>query len=511
MKKLPIGKQDLVSLMKENCIYVDKTKIIHQLITTGFAYFLSRPRRFGKSLLVSTLQEIFAGNKELFKGLWIYDNYDFKPHPVIRIDFSEISKRGLSLEDGLNIYLDEIARKHSVSLTLSHYGLRFRELIKCLSTANAKVVVLIDEYDKPIIDNINDVSKAKANRDLLKDFFSILKGSDEHIQFLILTGVSKFSKVSIFSDLNHLNDITLDSKYAKLLGYTFDELEQFFPEYMALANKEFGANFESQLKKWYNGYSWNGSDFVYNPFSILNFFSKIDFQDYWFSTGTPTFLVELLRNRNLSADDYRDISVRSNILDKYEIENMETIPLLFQTGYITIKDYDNKNQRYMLSYPNKEVENSFEQMMLASYTSSAIDSNSILANRLLKALDDNDFDKFFVLLKSLYKNITYPNIDDKEKYYHTIFYLVLKMLGMDISSEIITIDGRIDAVLKTKSIIYIIEFKMGTAKSALEQIKQKLYHQKYAMDNKKLFLMGVGFDIELKNIGEFLIEEIVNG
>lgn len=508
MKKLPIGKQDFGGLRNADCIYVDKTEIIYKLINEGFYYFLSRPRRFGKSLTLTTLKEIFSGNKELFKGLWIYDKLDWKVYPVIHLDFSLIYKRGILLDEAINFELESIAKKNAISFSHSNFALRFHQLIQQLSS-NQQTVILIDEYDKPIIDYIDDIPKAEENRKLLKDFYSVLKGNEKFIKFLFITGVSKFSKVSIFSDLNHLNDITLDNNYATLTGYTEEELEKYFSGYIALVQNEYKDIFpdlKSAIRNWYNGYSWDGKNFVYNPFSMLNFFSKQRFDDYWFQTGTPTFLMKLLKENNYKVSLLSDFETDISLFDKYEISDIQLIPLLFQTGYLTIKKLDNLSGLTILDYPNREVRKSFENYIFSTFSEKHISENRKFLNDIIRALNSNDIAQFIYLLKILFKGITYPLINNKENYYHSIFYLIIKLLGFEIETEVLTCDGRIDAVIKTESYIYIIEFKLGTVQEAIAQIQKKQYALKYANESKLIILLGIGFDEKNKNIKNYLLK-----
>ncbi|MBI4646109.1 MAG: ATP-binding protein [Bacteroidia bacterium] len=508
MKILPIGKQDFAKLISEDYLYVDKTEHLHRLISAGSVYFLSRPRRFGKSLTLSTLKEIFSGNKELFKGLWIYDKIKWEKYPIIHLDFSKMGVKELGVETAILYALDEIANESGIVLNHKTPGKKFEELLKKFS-GNMQVVILIDEYDKPIIDYIENIPKAEENREILKNFYSVLKGNDAHIKFLFITGVSKFSKVSIFSDLNHLDDITLNENYACLTGYTENELTVYFKEYLQLAQNKLGKYFPDiteAIKNWYNGYSWNGADFVYNPFSILNFFSKNQFKDYWFETGTPTFLMKLIKERNYEIIELSGKIVDTALFDKYDLSNLELTALLFQTGYLTIKSYDVLHETYTLDYPNKEVRKSFENYLFSTFTEKHVANNRKFLNDITQSLSNNDIEKFIHLLKILFKGITYPLIDNKENYYHSIFYLVVKLLGFDIETEILACDGRIDSVIKCNSFIYVIEFKLGTAQSALEQIQKKQYHLKYQNQGKQIVLLGIGFDTEQKNIGDYLVQ-----
>jgi len=508
MKRLPIGKQEIRSLIEGNYVYVDKTQYIYQMIDNPTSYFLSRPRRFGKSLLVSTLREIFSGNKELFRGLWIYDKIEWKTYPVIHLDFSKSGHRAIGTINSLNIMLDECAKSYGVTLEHTAHPLRFKELIEKVSV-NGKVVILIDEYDKSIIDYIDQIDKAIANREILKDFLSILKGSEKYIHFLFITGVSKFSQVSIFSDLNHLNDITVNPKYAQIVGYTEAELLHYFKDYIELLHKNTKDTFPDILqtiKEWYDGYSWDGATFVYNPFSVLNLFENMVFSDYWFATGTPTFLVKMLHEKKYSVFDLEKKIVNQNLFDKYELTDIDINALLFQTGYLTIKEKNLLRNTFTLDFPNKEVENSFTQHLLATFTEKTINTNTNLLFDLEQALVENDIAEFIENMKILFANITYPNIDNKEKYYHSIFYMALKLIGYNIESEIHTNRGKIDALLQTKDYLYVIEFKVGKAQEAMQQIKKKQYYQKYLNCGKTIVLLGIGFDTAVKNIGEYEIE-----
>ncbi len=333
MRKYPIGIQDFRKIREDNFFYVDKTRLIHSLIESGSYYFLSRPRRFGKSLLLSTIKEIFSGSKELFKGLWIEDNRDWeKKHPVIHFKFSQIPYQQIGLEGAIHNELDNIASDFKISLTKENIKEKFTELIRKLAI-DERVVILIDEYDKPIIDYLDDIPKAEENRSVFKGFYSVLKDADEYIRLLIVTGVSRFSKVSIFSDLNNLEDISISETMNDLTGITQVELEtNFEQELKALAAKEGITEIETldEVKRWYNGYSWGGINTLYNPFSLLSLMKQLRFDNFWFHTGTPTFLVKTLKKRGEFLFD--DIRVSSNSLGNFDINNPVSAPLLFQTG-----------------------------------------------------------------------------------------------------------------------------------------------------------------------------------
>lgn len=365
MKKLPIGIQTFSELIEENYLYVDKTKDIYRLFSEGGKYFfISRPRRFGKSLLVSTLKEIFSGNKDLFKGLWLYDQIDWQSYPVIVIDFTKINyETPQKLAASLKRFLDDIAEDRGLKLDKKkNYKESFLELIKELS-AKGRVVVLIDEYDKPIIEFVDKQDTAKQNRDILKAFYEVLKAADEYLKFVFITGVSKFSKVSIFSGLNNLNDITLDEHFSTLLGYTHEEFLHYFKDRLK-------DDRETDIKRWYNGYSWDGKDFLYNPLSILLYFDKGKFGNFWFSTGTPTFLIKYIKDHKIDVKRIEDYETNKFLFDSFDIDRINIFSLLFQTGYLTIKEIKEVSPTqsiYRLSYPNEEVRESFLQYIAVGF------------------------------------------------------------------------------------------------------------------------------------------------
>ncbi|MDQ1354653.1 MAG: hypothetical protein QG657_4962 [Acidobacteriota bacterium] len=488
MKNLPISIQTFSDLITQDYLYIDKTKEIYNLFARGGKYyFLSRPRRFGKSLLISTLKEIFSGNKELFKGLWIYDKIQWQSFPVIHIDFTRISfQTPKILEKELNLKLEKIAGTYHIKLDRQRdFKGKFADLIEKMAEKE-RVVILIDEYDKPIIEFIETGDKkiAQANRKVLKNFYSILKSADEYTRFVFITGVSKFSRMSIFSDLNNLNDITIDDNFSSILGLTHDELHTYFADHIDHLSKKLNmseSDFLGHVKQWYNGYSWDGCHFLYNPFSILNFFSKNRFGNYWFATGTPTFLINHIRNRKQDVTTLEKQEVDESIFESYDIENLEVVSMLFQTGYLTIKEIRlvGLKSQYVLSYPNQEVKESFLKHFLADYTT---EETGLVGSKILdlvKAITTDDPENFFTIIKSLFASI--PSslfIRDREAYYHTIIYLVLELLGVNIQVEVHTNKGRIDAVIETADHIYIMEFKMGTSAEALSQIEGRKYHER---------------------------------
>ncbi len=518
MKNLPIGIQTFSKLVNGNCLYVDKTEFIYNLLSgSGEYYFLSRPRRFGKSLLISTLAEIFSGNKELFKGLWIYDRIEWSQHPVVHLDLSKVSfKTPEMLEQALATRLEKIAADYDIQLD---HGLflkeKFGQLLEKLSQKQ-KVVVLIDEYDKPMIEYMEagKIETAKKIRDVLKSFYGVIKGSDAYLRFVLITGISKFARVSVFSDLNNLIDITLMEEFSTLLGYTEAEMEHYFSSYVERMAEKRGMSKNyliETIRKWYNGYSWDGKNFVYNPFSVLNLFNTNNFENFWFSSGTPTFLIKLLKTRQNELMEFEDLQVKSYTFDSYDIENLEITALLFQTGYLTIKKITIKGQiaTYHLSYPNQEVRDSFLTHLFGAYTQKDMRLSTRVLGRMGEAVEGDDMDRFVQEIKILFASIPYNIfISEREAYYHSIIYIILRLNGAVVRCEDPTNIGRIDAVLETGNKIYIMEFKVGSEQEALTQIKEMKYYEKYLAEGKQVVLMGIGLDPEKRNIGNYLLENL---
>ena len=508
MKKLPLGIQTFSKIIQNDYLYVDKTRDIAELMQAGEYLFLSRPRRFGKSLLVSTLSEIFSGNQALFQGLYIYDKIEWKKFPIIIIDFNIISFHTEEVfRDSLSSFLDTIASEYEIELSKKFIKDKFAELIKKIhNKTQQKVVILVDEYDKPIINFVDDVEKATKNREILRDFFGVLKSSDPFLRFVFFTGVSKFSRVSIFSDLNNIRDISLSKNFGTICGYTQIELENSFEKQIQSLCFELGIKkpkLLEQIKFWYNGYSWNGKDRVYNPFSILNLFVEQRFSNYWFASGTPTFLMKLIKHKKLDVTTLENQKVSEIVFDSYKIENLNIFVLLFQTGYLTISEIDNKaiSRQYILNYPNFEVKEAFIIFLFESFTNQGMEKIQPLAEDLRLHLQADNFEGFMNIIRSLFAKIPYPLHIEQEAYYHSLFYMILVLMGVEIDLEVLTDKGRIDGVLEMKDKIYLIEFKYGKAdsdvdkltKKALQQIKDKNYGERFLNDSRKLVYLGVGF------------------
>ncbi|MCB0122586.1 MAG: AAA family ATPase, partial [Caldilineaceae bacterium] len=454
LKPLPIGIQTFRKIVEGGYLYVDKTQLIYSLIRNpSGVYFLSRPRRFGKSLLISTLEEIFLGNKELFQGLWLHDSdYTWPAHPLIRFDFSlERVQSAARMEEVIGHYLEEIAWSYDLELIEGSYQRQFRWLIQQLAKQE-RVVILIDEYDYPIIDNIENPAIAAEVRDVLKGFYTVIKAMDRYVRFVLLTGISKFSRVGVFSGLNNLQDISMNSRYAALPGITQTELESEFSQHLEnFAKREVTDRQEllAKIKEWYNGFKFSEEgDPVYNPFSLLLLFETSTFRNYWFETGSPTFLMKLLRDRNYDLQQLQRLQVSEMEMSTYEIDQLQLIPLLFQTGYLTIKEYDTAQQLYTLYFPNYEVEDAFLAWLLNtfSYVRQGLQESHLW--QLVDALKADDLTTFFDVLKVFFAQIPYGLQINQERYYQSIFYIIFTLICLRLDAERQTNRGRIDAVIE---------------------------------------------------------------
>jgi hypothetical protein len=504
IQKYPVGIQDFNKLRSQNYVYVDKTSFVWQMADWGGYYFLSRPRRFGKSLLVSTLDYLFQGKKDIFEGLYIYDKWDWsKTNPVIKISFSNIGHKDKGLKTAINDALHAIAEKNDVILKEKFNSGKFRELIEALDAKLGKVVVLIDEYDKPIIDYLGtDTEKAIENREILKSFYSILKDADSHLKMVFITGVSKFARVSVFSDLNNLQDLTIHNRFGGVCGITESELEDTFKEELESLDV-------ARIKAWYNGYTWDLQTKVYNPFSLVNFFSgNLQFKNYWFESATPTFLINLAKEQELY--NFENTKVSPLQLAAYDLDKIQLVPLMFQTGYLTIKAFDEDAEIYTLDYPNREVRQSYMEVLLNNYVQNELETGKVLAYNLHQILENNELDKLQSFLNTIFKSIPYEIWQkENEHFYHAIIHLTFRLLGVYVESQVQTSDGRIDALVQTKKYVYAFEFKLnGSAEKALQQVKDKGYLQPYLHQEKECIGIGVNFSVEQKRVQEIIWEVI---
>lgn len=515
MKYLPIDVSSFSRMIQENYLYVDKTEYIYNLFKGGNRYyFLSRPRRFGKSLLISTLKELFSGNKELFKNLWIYtSDYQWQEYPVIHLDFSVIDHGNVQeLKENLILELKTLAQQHAIDISQApSLGSMLKMLVVALSKKN-KVVILIDEYDKPILDHIHDSTKAHEIREVLHSFYGTMKGLDEYLRAIFLTGVSRFSKTSIFSGLNNLNDISLNEDAAMLLGYTQQELHTYFMPHIEALAQHLNISVitcQEQLQYWYNGYRFSDLESkVYNPFSMLYCLQRKKMLNYWFTSGTPTFLIHLIKKQYLTLEELGTLHISDEGLAQFSIEKIPLVPLLFQTGYLTIAAYQPTEHTFTLDFPNFEVKSSFFKFLVAALTHTEINTVDTAITRIRSALRQNDIKHFCSILQHLFAHIPYTIA--REDYYHTSLHFLLNLLSLDVSSEVLTNTGRIDMTLNTPDRIFLFELKYNASPEiALEQIKKKKYYERYLGIRKPITLIGLAFNSADGTIQlEYITEEL---
>ena len=511
-RKLPIGIQTFREIREDHCYYVDKTAYIGRLVEEGKHYFLSRPRRFGKSLLIDTLKELFEGNEPLFEGLAIYDRWDWSVrYPVVRLSFGggNFKEPGYLLTN-LMAQLDAVERRTQVVSEYATGPERFAHLLEALHDQTGQpVAVLVDEYDKPILDALEEPVVARANRDFLRGLYGVIKDSDAHVRFTLLTGVSKFSKVSLFSGLNNLRDITIAPRYSAICGYTDADLDRVFaPELPGLDR--------DGIRAWYNGYNWLGDDKVYNPFDILLLFAERKFGAYWFETGTPTFLLELLVKRGVGSLALENMRGGDALLSTFDVDHIATEALLFQTGYLTIQaEEDRSGHRfYRLGYPNREVRQSLNECLLNRLTDDP--SRQVQhSTRLYDLLLANDFAGLEELFQAFFAGIPYQwhtknNIADYEGYYASVFYSYFASLGLDLTVEDSSSHGRLDLAVVFNEQVYLFEFKVvenASAGAGLAQLRDRGYAAKYRGLGQPIYLIGVAFSKTTRNVAAFEVAQ----
>ena len=515
-RRLPLGIRTFREIREEDYYYVDKTAYIWRLHEAGKHYFLSRPRRFGKSLLVDTLKELFAGSEELFQGLYIHDRWEWSVrHPVVRLDFAggSFAEPG-ALHQEVMALLDGIERELGVTGRYDTAPARFRHLLAALHRESGqRVAVLVDEYDKPILDVLEEPEVARANRGFLRGLYGVIKSSDAHVRFTFVTGVSKFSKVSLFSDLNNLTDITLDRRYSSICGYTDADLDAVFAPELPGLDRE-------QIRAWYNGYCWLGTEKMYNPYDVLRLFDSRKFAPYWFETGTPRFLVETLYWRRVSSVTLGETVSTAELLGAFDVggrtaaEHIGTEALLFQTGYLTIEGEEDLggNVLYRLGYPNREVRQSLNEQLLGQLVQ---DTTGQTANRirLYRLLEANDFDGMKELFQAFFASIPYQwytnnHIADYEGYYASVFFSYFAALGYDLTVEDATSHGRVDLAVRAGGQVYLFEFKvveMEPEGAALAQLQSRNYAAKYRHLGAPIHLIGVEFSRQSRNVTAFAV------
>lgn len=514
LKKLPIGIQNFEDIRTNGYLYVDKTALVYQLANGGKCHFLSRPRRFGKSLLVSTLKAYFKGKKELFSGLAIERlERDWVKRPVLHLDlnigqYDEPQALVSVLNNALTMW-EKIYGSESSEDTL---GLRFQGVIRrAYKQFGVQVAVLVDEYDKPMLQAIGNEPLQDEYRKILKGFYGALKSMDGCIKFALLTGVTKFSKVSIFSDLNNLNDISLDEAYAELCGITETELQSVFAEYVkAIADKQNVGETEmyTMLKENYDGYHFTKDTSIgmYNPFSLLNAFSKKDIDSYWFATGTPTFLIDLIKDKDYDLQDILNNEIEAGVLDDIDTLYSNPVPIMYQSGYLTIKDYNPMFDSYTLGFPNKEVKRGF-MVYLMNYYARQAETTEFKTDLFVKDLWAGDVENFTNRLKCFFAKYPYDLVKNLENHYQNVLYTLYTLMGLYVEAEYKTVNGRIDMVVKTKEYCYVMEFKLnGSAQEAMEQINSKDYALPFECGNRKIIKIGMNFNSDTKNLEDIVVQ-----
>ena len=511
-KIYPIGIQNFEKIRKEGYFYVDKTALVYQLVRTGSYYFLSRPRRFGKSLLLSTVEAYMQGKRELFEGLAIEQlEKDWVEHPILHIDLNiEKYDEPESLNRILNNYLCIWEDLYGSSPSETSLPLRFAGIVRrAYEQTGQRVVILVDEYDKPMLQAIGNRALQEEYRNTLKPFYGVLKTLDGCIKFAMLTGVTKFGKVSVFSDLNNLQDISMSKRYVSLCGLTEQEIrESLDVELHELAEAQ-GLTYEetcTKLKEWYDGYHFApNTQGIYNPFSLLNTFKEEEFGSYWFETGTPTYLAELLRQSKYNLEELSRTATNADVLNSI-YDDDEPLPVIFQSGYLTIKDYNPRFGSYLLGYPNKEVEEGFVNFLMPFYTPVSKKEVIPAIEYLVREVESGNPDAFFQRLQSFFADTPYELIRDCELHYQNVLYIVFRLIGFYVKAEYHTSQGRIDLVLQTDKYVYVMEFKLdGTAEEALQQIEEKQYALPFASDGRKLFKIGVNFSAQTRNMEKWIV------
>ncbi len=509
MKFLPSDISTFAKMIKEGYLYVDKTEQIANLFEGGRRYFfLSRPRRFGKSLLISTLESLFKGKKELFKDLWIgkQQTYEWQEHPVITLDFSLAEyTTPEELKKSLTWMLDQHAQEYNIDISEGNSPKTKLELVvKELAKKNS-VVFLVDEYDKPILDHLHNPKKANAQREVLKSFYDGFKGLDKYMRCIFITGVSKFSKTSIFSGLNNLNEISYDPIAADLVGYTEQEVTQYYAPYLEECANNHSKTCDEILQKvrhWYNGYQFSEKALkVYNPYTITYFFQNQEFKNYWFASGTPTLLIENLKKDPFKLQDIETKAFSIGTLGTFLIEKIPLETLFFQTGYLTIKEYDQEFDLYRLGYPNEEVRQSLAILQFGALSGTEEIKVSNVLYQLQYALKHKDLETFVQGVRTLFSKIPYNLHINKEAYYHSLLQLLCTILGANNYAELKTSKGRIDLIIETTNYLYLLEFKFNASTDkALQQILDKKYYEPFMNNGKEIIPVGINFSYEDKEL-----------
>ena len=513
-KIYPIGIQNFEKIRNDGYLYIDKTALMYQMVKTGSYYFLSRPRRFGKSLLISTLEAYFQGKKELFTGLAVERlEKDWIKYPILHLDLNiEKYDAPESLYNILEKSLTAWEKLYGAEPSERSFSLRFAGIIeRACKQAGQRVVILVDEYDKPMLQAIGNEKLQKQFRDTLKPFYGALKTMDGYIKFAFLTGVTKFGKVSVFSDLNNLDDISMRKDYVEICGVSDQELHENLDIELHEFAETQGLSYDklcTKLKEYYDGYHFTHNSIgIYNPFSLLNAFKYKEFGSYWFETGTPTYLVKLLKKHHYDLEQMAHEETDAQVLNSIDSESTNPIPVIYQSGYLTIKGYDERFGIYRLGFPNREVEEGFIRFLLPFYANVNKVESPFEVQKFVREVETGDYDSFFHRLQSFFADTTYEVIREQELHYENVLFIVFKLVGFYTKVEYHTNDGRIDLVLQTEKFIYIMEFKLnGTAEEALQQINDKRYALPFEADGRKLFKIGINFSEKTRNIEKWVVE-----
>ena len=513
-RRYPIGIQNFEELRNRQCVYVDKTELVYRLANTDKVYFFSRPRRFGKSLLISTLEAYFQGKKELFTGLAVERlEKDWIKYPILHLDLNiEKYDTPESLDNILEKSLTAWEKLYGAEPSERSFSLRFAGIIeRACKQAGQRVVILVDEYDKPMLQAIGNEKLQKQFRDTLKPFYGALKTMDGYIKFAFLTGVTKFGKVSVFSDLNNLDDISMRKDYVEICGVSDQELHENLDIELHEFAETQGLSYDklcTKLKEYYDGYHFTHNSIgIYNPFSLLNAFKYKEFGSYWFETGTPTYLVKLLKKHHYDLERMAHEETDAQVLNSIDSESTNPIPVIYQSGYLTIKGYDERFGIYRLGFPNREVEEGFIRFLLPFYANVNKVESPFEVQKFVREVETGDYDSFFHRLQSFFADTTYEVIREQELHYENVLFIVFKLVGFYTKVEYHTNDGRIDLVLQTEKFIYIMEFKLnGTAEEALQQINDKRYALPFEADGRKLFKIGINFSEKTRNIEKWVVE-----
>ena len=512
LKVLPIGEQSFESLRKYNRLYVDKTELIYSMTQMGKYYFLSRPRRFGKSLLLSTIEAYFLGKRELFNDLYIAaKEQDWLAHPVFHFDFSVQSYDSeQSLYDILNFYVARFEKEYGLSSNDSNVSLRFATLIRqAYEQTGHGVVILVDEYDKPLLEVMNNPELQEAYRKMLRSFYAVLKSANQYIRFVFLTGITKFSKISIFSDLNNLNDISRDSDYATVCGLTDEEIDRDMVDYIRRFADETHKSYDEirdKLRQMYDGYHFAANtQGLYNPFSVMCALWRREFGSYWFDSGTPTMLVEMLKHQHYALPTLED-PISAMKLDNKAGDKDSIVPLLYQTGYLSI-DRMSEDGRYWLTFPNDEVREGFFEFLMPYYATVPNNDAKIAISDFVKDILDGNVEQFLQRLQSFFADFQYDAQTTPESHFRNVLYILCKLIGLQVDAEYQTSDGRIDLLLRTEKYVYVIECKIdSTAKVALQQIKDKEYALPWSLDNREKILIGINFSTKTRRPDDWIVE-----